>query len=79
MRPARHAVHRADHAGTVGIEAEAGGRRLLHRLGGCRQRFALRLARNLASEMGGALIFGDHLLTLRLPAAVQEGMEQAAN
>jgi len=41
--------------------------------------FALRLARNLASEMGGALIFGDHLLTLRLPAAVQEGMEQAAN
>ena len=41
--------------------------------------FALRLARNLASEMGGALIFGDHLLTLRLPAAVQEGMEQAAH
>lgn len=41
--------------------------------------FALRLARNLANEMGGALIFGDHLLTLRLPAAVQEGMEQAAN
>lgn len=41
--------------------------------------FALRLARNLASEMGGALFFGDHLLTLRLPAAVQEGMEQAAN
>ncbi|MHA0318323.1 histidine kinase dimerization/phospho-acceptor domain-containing protein [Sphingomonas melonis] len=41
--------------------------------------FALRLARNLASEMGGALIFGDHLLTLRLPAAVQEEMEQAAH
>lgn len=41
--------------------------------------FALRLARNLAAEMGGALIFGDDLLTLRLPAAVQEGMEQAAH
>ena len=43
QRPARHAVHRADHAGTVGIEAEAGGGCLLHRLGGRRQRFALAL------------------------------------
>ena len=41
--------------------------------------FALRLARNLAAEMGGALLFGDHLLTLRLPAAVEDDMEQAAN
>jgi hypothetical protein len=31
------------------------------------------------SDASAALAVGDHLLTLRLPAAVQEGMEQAAN
>ena len=31
--------------------------------------FALRLARNLASELGGTLVFGTATLTLRLPAA----------
>lgn len=41
--------------------------------------FALRLVRNLAREMGGELLFGDHLLTLRLPAALQDGMERATN
>ncbi len=41
--------------------------------------FALRLASNLASELGGELIFGEHLLTLRLPAAVHGAMEQATN
>lgn len=41
--------------------------------------FALRLARNLAVELGGELLFGEHLLTLRLPAAVQGGMERATH
>ncbi|MCP3736327.1 HAMP domain-containing histidine kinase [Sphingomonas sp. RP10(2022)] len=41
--------------------------------------FALRLARNLATELGGELIFGDHLLTLRLPAALDEAMGQATH
>jgi hypothetical protein len=40
--------------------------------------FALRLARNLASELGGALTLGDTALTLRLPAAVTAGMGQAS-
>ncbi|KQM97537.1 histidine kinase dimerization/phospho-acceptor domain-containing protein [Sphingomonas sp. Leaf25] len=35
--------------------------------------FALRLARNLANELGGALLFGSATLTLRLPAV--QGME----
>jgi len=39
--------------------------------------FALRLARNLAGELGGSLTLGDSALTLRLPAAVSAGMEQA--
>lgn len=39
--------------------------------------FGLRLARNLAREMGGSLTFGEHLLTLRLPAVVHARMEQA--
>jgi signal transduction histidine kinase len=41
--------------------------------------FALRLARNLAIELGGELIFGEHLLTLRLPAALHEAVGQATN
>lgn len=39
--------------------------------------FALRLARNLAGELGGSLTLGDAALTLRLPAAVSAGMGQA--
>ncbi len=39
--------------------------------------FALRLARNLASELGGELRFGPDLLTLRLPAASFAVAEQA--
>ncbi|WP_338061595.1 HAMP domain-containing sensor histidine kinase [Sphingomonas pollutisoli] len=39
--------------------------------------FALRLARNLAGELGGSLTLGDAVLTLRLPAVVSAGMEQA--
>lgn len=41
--------------------------------------FALRLARNLARELGGELIFGDHLLTLRLPAALDDQVGQASH
>nr|WP_243848264.1 HAMP domain-containing sensor histidine kinase [Sphingomonas insulae] len=41
--------------------------------------FALRLARNLARELGGELIFGEHLLTLRLPAASNVAVGQAIN
>ena len=39
--------------------------------------FALRLARNLAVELGGELVFGEHLLTLRLPAALEDAVGQA--
>jgi len=39
--------------------------------------FALRLARNLAGELGGSLTLGDAALTLRLPAVVSAGMGQA--
>jgi signal transduction histidine kinase len=38
--------------------------------------FALRLARNLAAELRGTLSIGDNALTLRLPAAVIEPVEQ---
>lgn len=39
--------------------------------------FALRLARNLARELGGGLVIAPDLLTLRLPAATAPVMEQA--
>ncbi len=39
--------------------------------------FALRLARNLARELGGSLIIAPDLLTLRLPAAAPGAVEQA--
>nr|WP_295666308.1 histidine kinase dimerization/phospho-acceptor domain-containing protein [Sphingomonas sp.] len=41
--------------------------------------FALRLARNLASELGGALTIDAQRLTLRLPAAVIAQVEQASS
>ena len=40
--------------------------------------FALRLVRNLAVELGGALDFGADRLTLRLPAAVIESVDRAS-
>ncbi|MEE2917074.1 MAG: hypothetical protein VYB32_08390, partial [Pseudomonadota bacterium] len=40
--------------------------------------FALRLARNLAAELGGRLMFGADRLTLELPAALNGDMEQAS-
>lgn len=41
--------------------------------------FALRLAMNLARELGGSLVLGDARLTLRLPAAFAGDMGQALN
>ena len=41
--------------------------------------FALRLARNLAAELGGSLVIDDACLTLRLPAAVDRDVGQATN
>jgi signal transduction histidine kinase len=40
--------------------------------------FALRLARNLAGELGGALAIDAHALTLRLPAVSNRDMGQAS-
>ena len=40
--------------------------------------FALRLARNLAIELGGSLTIGEHSLTLRLPAAFLPHVEQVS-
>jgi signal transduction histidine kinase len=40
--------------------------------------FALRLARNLATELGGSLTIGEHSLTLRLPAAFLPHVEQVS-
>jgi hypothetical protein len=40
--------------------------------------FALRLARNLAIELGGSLAIGVDRLTLRLPAAFTHGVDQAS-
>ncbi len=39
--------------------------------------FAIRLARNLAIELGGSLLIEDAALTLRLPAALNHQMDQA--
>lgn len=41
--------------------------------------FALRLARNLAAELRGTLTIGDNALTLRLPAAVIDSVEQVSS
>lgn len=41
--------------------------------------FALRLAMNLARELGGTLVMGDARLTLRLPAAFAGEMDRALN
>jgi signal transduction histidine kinase len=73
-RPRALASHTADALLQIDAEAEAerAGAPLLG------TGFALRLARNLAGELGGALLLGDAALTLRLPAAVTVGMGQAS-
>jgi signal transduction histidine kinase len=55
----------------LGIDDEAGDTTLLG------TGFALRLARNLARELGGSLIIAPETLTLRLPASVNQQMGQA--
>lgn len=41
--------------------------------------FALKLAANLAVELGGGLVIDGERLTLRLPAAVDQGMQASTN
>jgi signal transduction histidine kinase len=41
--------------------------------------FTLRLARNLAAELGGGLTIGEESLTLRLPAALDRPVEQQSS
>ena len=55
----------------LGIDDEAGDTTLLG------TGFALRLARNLARELGGSLIIAPESLTLRLPASVNHQVGQA--
>ncbi|PTS81532.1 histidine kinase, partial [Sphingomonas sp. HMWF008] len=78
-RPAALAAYAEEALLTIDAEAEAeradeqGGAPLLG------TGFALRLARNLATELRGSLTIGDKALTLRLPAAFSAAMEQASS
>ncbi|MDO7843031.1 sensor histidine kinase [Sphingomonas immobilis] len=73
-RPEALADYSAD--GLMQIDAEAAAEEIGAPLLGTG--FALRLARNLAVELGGSLTIGGAALTLRLPAALSEGMGQAS-
>ncbi|WP_244624580.1 histidine kinase dimerization/phospho-acceptor domain-containing protein [Sphingomonas sp. So64.6b] len=74
-RPRTLAAYGAESILTIDAEteAEAEGAPLLG------TGFALRLARNLAAELGGALAIGEQNLTLCLPAAVIAVVEQASS
>jgi signal transduction histidine kinase len=74
-RPAALAAYAGDSLLTIDAETEADseGAPLLG------TGFALRLARNLATELRGVLVIGDKALTLRLPAAVIESVEQVSS
>ena len=74
-RPAALAAYDGDSLLTIDAEAEAD-REGAPLLG---TGFALRLARNLAAELRGALVIDDKALTLRLPAAVIESVEQVSS
>lgn len=74
-RPAALAAYAEETLLTIDAEAEAE-REGAPLLG---TGFALRLARNLASELRGSLTIGDKALTLRLPAAFSAAMEQASS
>jgi len=74
-RPAALAAYAGDSLLTIDAEAEAD-REGAPLLG---TGFALRLARNLAAELHGALHIGDKALTLRLPAAVIASVEQVSS
>ena len=73
-RPRALGPHVADDLLTIDAEreAEAEGAPLLG------TGFALRLAQNLAVELGGILTIGDDRLTLRLPAVATRTVEQAS-
>ncbi|WP_338056895.1 HAMP domain-containing sensor histidine kinase [Sphingomonas panacis] len=72
-RPRALAAYAAE--GLLRIDAEAEAEQIGAPLLGTG--FALRLARNLAGELGGSLTLGDTALTLRLPAAVSANVGQA--
>ncbi len=74
-RPAGLAGYSSDALLAIDAEREAGieGAPLLG------TGFALRLARNLAAELGGSLTIGAERLTLRLPAARNGDVGQASN
>ena len=72
-RPRSFALSGDDEPGEPEGEAEAAAGAPLLGLG-----FAIRLARNLARELGGSLVIDDARLTLRLPAAFAEPMGQAS-
>ena len=74
VRPSGLAAYADDATSAIDaeIEAEADGAPLLG------TGFALRLARNLASELGGSLSIGADRLTLRLPAAFTQSVDQAS-
>ncbi|MDB5703381.1 MAG: histidine kinase [Sphingomonas bacterium] len=74
-RPRALAAYAGDALLTIDAEAEADrdGAPLLG------TGFALRLVRNLAVELRGSLVIGDNALTLRLPAAVIENVEQVSS
>jgi len=65
-----------DGGALLSIDAEAEGGEGLPLLG---TGFALRLARNLAAELGGSLAIDEGCLTLRLPTAVDQDVGQAIN
>lgn len=74
VRPSGLAAYADDATASIDAEAEAEaeGAPLLG------TGFALRLARNLASELGGSLSIGADRLTLRLPAAFTLAVDQAS-
>jgi signal transduction histidine kinase len=74
-RPQALAAYAGDALLTIDAEAEADrdGAPLLG------TGFALRLVRNLAVELRGSLVIGDNALTLRLPAAVIDSVEQVSS
>ncbi|CUS43432.1 Two-component signal transduction histidine kinase [hydrothermal vent metagenome] len=74
-RPAALAAYGGDSLLTIDAETEAerDGAPLLG------TGFALRLARNLAAELCGTLVIADKALTLRLPAAVIDSVEQVSS
>ncbi|MEN2792377.1 histidine kinase dimerization/phospho-acceptor domain-containing protein [Sphingomonas oligophenolica] len=74
-RPRALAAYAGDALLSIDVETESG-REGAPLLG---TGFALRLARNLAAELRGTLAIGDNTLTLRLPAAVIEPVEQVSS